>query len=152
VKERRSRSPGRGPRKPKAVSYETARRFALALPGVEEGTCYGTPACRVGGHILMRLKEDGDSLAILMSFEERSIRLEADPKVFYLTDHYLNYPMVLVRLPAVGAEVLREVVHQAWRRRAPKRLLDAYDAGRPTPPAVPPKAPRRRRPPAPRRP
>src|SRR5262249_36956989 len=60
---------------PRPPSYDTVVRFALALPSVEEGTCYGTPALRAGGRFLARLREDGD-LAIRCGFEEREILME----------------------------------------------------------------------------
>lgn len=47
------------------------RRLALALPGVEEGLSYGTPAFRVKGKFLARLKEDGGSLVVKIDFDER---------------------------------------------------------------------------------
>ena len=111
------------------MTYETARRLALALPGVEEGTCFGTPACRVGGKLISRLKEDGETLVLTrIGFEERLALMERDPKAFYITDHYMNYPSVLVRLSAVKPDELRELIERAWRRAAPKRLIAAFDA------------------------
>jgi hypothetical protein len=112
-------SPKRAPR----VTYETVRRIALALPGVEEGTCYGTPACRVTGKLLMRLKEDGESLVVIVGFEARQELMKADPETFYVTDHYLNYPAVLVHLSKIDRDRMRGTLEGAWRRIAPKRLL-----------------------------
>ena len=59
------------------VTYENARRMALALPGVEEGMAYGTPAFRVAGRFLFRIREDG-ALAVRIGFEEREALLAAD--------------------------------------------------------------------------
>jgi hypothetical protein len=72
----------------KPVTFETVRRLALEPPGVEEGTSYGTPAFRVRGKFLARLREDGESLAIKCGFEERDLRIQADPGTFFTTDHY----------------------------------------------------------------
>jgi hypothetical protein len=96
--------------------------MALALPGVEEGTSYGTPAWRVKGKFLARLREDGESLAVKIGFDERDFLLASDPETFYITDHYRGYPMVLVRLTRVRPDVLRQVLEQAWLNAAPKRL------------------------------
>jgi hypothetical protein len=93
-----------------------------------EGTSYGTPAFKVGGKLLARLREDGESLVIRIGFLERDVQMRADPETFYITDHYLNYPAMLVRLPRVGAAKLRELLEQAWRLVAPKRLVQARDA------------------------
>jgi hypothetical protein len=123
---RRVRARGRTPPK-KRVRYDTLWRLALALPGVVEGTSYGTPAFKVGGKLLARLREDGESLVIRIGFLERDVQMRADPETLYITDHYLNYPAMLVRLPRVRAAKLRELLEQAWRLVAPKRLVQARD-------------------------
>jgi hypothetical protein len=112
------------------VTFETVRRILLALPGTEEGTSYGTPAFRVRKKFLARLREDGESLAVKVGFDERDFRMQADPKAFFTTDHYRGYPTVLVRLDAVPPKDLRDVLVHAWRRIAPKRLIDEYDKTR----------------------
>jgi len=120
------------PRARGADAFEVARRIALALPAVEEGVSYGTPAFRVRGSLFARLREDGDSLAIKIDFDERETLMGADPDTFFITDHYQNYPMMLVRLSKVGRDELRDLLEQAWRRAAPKQLRSA-DAGAPPP-------------------
>ena len=110
----------------KRVDYDTFLRLAHELPGVEEGVAYGTPAVRVAGRFLARLREDG-ALAIRCSFEDRSLLMEEHPAAFYVTDHYANYPAVLIRLSKVRLDVLRTVVEKAWRRVAPKRLVASHD-------------------------
>jgi hypothetical protein len=112
-----------------AVTFETVREVALALPGVAEGTSYGTPAFRVCGKYLLRLKEDGESLAVKIGFDERDMLMAADPKTFYITDHYRGYPAVLVRLSSIDRDRLREVLEEAWRFNAPKRLVTARERG-----------------------
>jgi hypothetical protein len=121
-----SKSPSRGRgRKTKPVTFETVRQIALALPGVVEGTSYGTPAFRVKGKFLARLREDGESLAVKIGFDEREILMKIDPETFFITDHYLGYPTILVRLSRVHPDDLRMVLEQAWKRVAPKRLVNA---------------------------
>jgi hypothetical protein len=112
------------------VTFETVRRLALEFPAVEEGTSYGTPAFRVRGKFLARLREDGESLAIKCGFDERDLRMQADPKTFFTTEHYHGYPTVLVRMATVDAADLRDVLEQAWRLHAPKRIVVAYDRAR----------------------
>jgi hypothetical protein len=109
------------------VDFETVRELALALPGVEEGTSYGTPAFRVRRKLLVRLREDGD-LVVMVPFEERELLVEARPETFHVTDHYRDYPAVLVRLPKVKKGELRELVTRAWRDAAPRRLVAEYEA------------------------
>jgi hypothetical protein len=113
--------------KKRAMSFATVRRVALALPGVEEGVSYGTPSFRVRGKFLARLREDGESLAVKCGFDERDLRIQADPETFFTTDHYRGYPTVLVRLAHVTTVDLRAVLEQAWRVNAPKRLVKEYD-------------------------
>lgn len=115
----------------RGVTSEAARRLLLALPRVEEGPCYGTPGWRVKKKFLARLKEDGDTLVVKVGDEERDILMAADPKTFFTTAHYAGYPTVLVRLSSVRAAVLRQVLEQAWRRIAPKRLLAQLDSAKP---------------------
>ena len=104
------------------MTFQQVRRVLLSFPGVEEGLCYGTPGFRVRGKFLARLKEDGTTLVVKCGDDERDFRMEADPRTFFITDHYRGYPTVLVRLGRVRTGVLREVVEQAWRLNAPKRL------------------------------
>jgi hypothetical protein len=110
-------------------SWDDVCELGLALPGVEEETSYGTPALKVAGKLLVRLKEDGETLALRVSFEERLALVHEQPAVFFVTPHYENYPMVLVRLASVEREELRELILEAWLERAPKRLLAARQAG-----------------------
>lgn len=98
-------------------------KLAMKLPGVEEGTCYGTPALYVRKKFLARLKEDGESVAMKIDFDDRDVLLELDPAAFYLTDHYRPYPAMLVRLKQVRRDQLERLLEQAWRRQAPKRLV-----------------------------
>lgn len=116
--------------KRRGVSFQTARDVLLAFPGVEEGPCYGTPAFRVRGKFLARLRDDGESLAVKCGFDERDFRMQADPTTFFTTDHYRGYPTVLIRLPKVHLADLRAVLELAWRLRAPKRLVAEYDRQR----------------------
>jgi len=114
-------------KKPAPVSFETARQLALALPEVEEGTSYGTPAFKVKKKLIARLREDGDSLVVRIDLLKRDILMNAEPKTFYITEHYQNYPWILVRLSNVRREVLSDLLEQAWRLEAPARLVKSYD-------------------------
>ena len=102
------------------TSFDTARELALKLPGVTEGFSYGTPSFRAGSRFLARLKEDGDSLVVRIPFEDRERLLKEQPEVFYLTDHYVNYPAVLLRLSKISRRDLGDVLERAWQRLAPK--------------------------------
>ena len=109
------------------AAFEDVRRIALALDNVEEGTSYGTPAFKVAGKLLARLHQDGESLVVKIDPAERAMRMKADPETFYITDHYLNYPWILVRISSVDPDDLRDLLEDAWRLTAPKRLVNEYD-------------------------
>lgn len=110
-------------RKTKPATWETVREIALALPGVEESTSYGTPAFKVKGKLFVRSHQDGESLVIKIEFEERAILMAAEPEIFYITDHYLNHPWILARLVNVRRDQLSDLLKQAWRLAAPLRLV-----------------------------
>ena len=109
----------------KPVTFETVREIAARLPGAVEGISYGTPAFRVGKCLFVRQHQDGESLVVKMDRDERAMRIKADPETFYITDHYLNYPWILVRLSTVRRDDLRELLEDAWRQSAPKGLLSS---------------------------
>jgi hypothetical protein len=106
------------------------RELARALPEVEDSTSWGMPALKVRGKLIALRKEDGETLAVRTDFFEREALIRAAPDTFFFTDHYRNYPWVLVRLGAVEQEQLAEMLEDAWRRVAPKRLVGAFDAER----------------------
>ncbi len=110
------------------TDFDTARKLALALPGVEEGTSYGTPAFRVRGKLFARLHEDGECLVVRADLDIRDLLLQADPRAFLVTDHYRAHPWVLARLGTVSRDQLGEVLEQAWRQRASRRLVQEFDA------------------------
>ena len=91
--------------------FARVRKIGLALVGVEESTCYGQPALKVGGKMFACVPShrsvEAGSLVVLMEFERREELLAEAPEKYYLKDHYVGYPSVLVRLEKVGAEELR---------------------------------------------
>jgi hypothetical protein len=112
----------------RSISWEVVQELALAYPGAEAGTSYGTPAVKVRGRLFVRLHQDGDSVVVRIDVSERAMRMRADPKAFHITDHYLAYPWMLVRLSAVRRDDLDDLLEDSWRLRAPQRLVAAYDA------------------------
>lgn len=115
---------------PHGADWDAVRRIALALPGVEEGTSYGTAALKVKGKLFARLKEDGETIVLFVNLFERPYLLEAEPEIFYITDHYRDWPNVLLRLRAVTEARLREAVVESWRFRAPPKLVAAFETSR----------------------
>jgi hypothetical protein len=112
-----------------AVNFDTVREIARRLPGVEESTAYGAPALKVRGKLLAcvpanRSAEPG-SLTVRVDFDDRAKLLDADPAVYYVTDHYAGYNAVLVRLSRVDRDMLRDLLGMAYkfvtREAAPRR-------------------------------
>jgi hypothetical protein len=109
------------PRKPDAqrgVTFDTVREIARELAGAVERTSYGTPAFFVGKTLFVREHQDGVSLVVRIEPEEREMLLRANPTTYSVTDHYLNWPLVLVRMATVEREELRELLVEAWRLAA----------------------------------
>jgi hypothetical protein len=115
-------------RKPAGVTFDKVKAVALALPEVAESTSYGTPALKVRGKLMLRLREDHETLVIRSSWENRERLMTLEPEVYFLTDHYRAYPWVLARLSSLAPEALPALFESAWREAAPKSLLKKRDA------------------------
>jgi hypothetical protein len=110
-------------------TWDDVVEIGTALPGVEVTTAYGTPALKVKGKFMCRLRTDPDALVVrVIDLEDREALLQGKPRVFFSTPHYDGYPYVLVRLNLVGRRQLSELLEDAWRLRAPKRMVSTYDA------------------------
>jgi hypothetical protein len=97
------------------------RLLMMPLPGVSESVCYGTPAFYVSKKLLVRMKEDGETLVVYTP--DRDEWTSRDNVTFFITDHYKNYPYVLVNLVKVERAALSALLAEAWRSRAGKKLL-----------------------------
>jgi hypothetical protein len=101
------------------------------LPGVEVGTSWRTPALRVRGKGMCRMRADPAALVLRVTdMGEREALLQGQPDVFFTTPHYDGYPYVLVRLNAVDPVELGELLEDAWRVFAAKRVVTAWEAER----------------------
>ena len=95
------------------LSLAVIRRTVATLPGIEEGTSYGTPAWRHKGKLLARLHQDGRSIVLKVGNATRGHLLQADPETFFITDHYIGYPMVLAHLGRLSAADLKKLLLRA---------------------------------------
>ena len=114
----------------KGVSFDTAYELARQLPGLTASTSYGTRALKVDKKFLARLKEDGETLVLRVDMVSRDYMLRDQPELFYITDHYRDYPTILVRLSKVGVDQLRELLEDGWRLVASPRRIAEFDAAR----------------------
>jgi hypothetical protein len=95
---------------------------------VEVGTSWGTPALKVRSKFLCRMRTNPDALVMrVIHMGEREALLQGDPETFFITPHYDGYPAVLVRLEQADPDELAELLEDAWRMQAPKRLVVQYD-------------------------
>jgi hypothetical protein len=112
-------------------TWDDVLAAAADLPGVEVGTSYGTPSLKVRGKFMCRLRTNPDALVMrVIDLADREALLKGKPDVYFSTPHYDGYPVVLVDLDQVDATELAELVEDAWRLQAPKRVVAAYDAER----------------------
>ena len=105
------------PRKP--LDFDDVRALAGDLPGVEFGSGRGAPYLKVNGKLLtcpaLHDSAEPHSLVLKIAREQRAKLMRADPDVYYVTDHYVNYPTVLVRLARIRRTALRDVLNLAWQ-------------------------------------
>ena len=103
----------------KGTGFNAVRKMGLALPEVEEGTAYGSPALKVRGKIFacpaIHRSAEPNTLVVRIDFDQRDELIAGEPKTYYLTDHYVNYPCVLVRLTCIRQDALRDLLLMAWR-------------------------------------
>jgi len=103
----------------KKIDFDVVREIAMAFPDVEESTIHGAPSLKVRGRLLtcpaLHHSAEPGSLAVRIGFDQRAELLATEPRVYYVTDHYVNYPTVLVRLSQVHRDSLRDLLGMAWR-------------------------------------
>ena len=111
----------------KTIDFDVVREMALALPDVEEGTMHGGPALRVRGNLLtcpaIHQSAEPNSLAVRIDVDQRAELIAAEPSVYYVTDHYVNHPVVLVRLSAIDRSTLYDLLERAWRFTSSKKKV-----------------------------
>ena len=112
----------------KETGFDVVRKMGLALPEVEEGTAYGSPALNVRGKMFACLaihrSAEPNTLAVRIDFDQRDELMTEEPKIYYLTDHYVNYPCVLVRLSRIRHDALRDLLLMGWRFMSTRQKRD----------------------------
>ena len=110
---------------PSKITWASVRQMGLELSGAEEGTAYGSPALKVRGKwfavIPTNRSAEPRSVAFRISFRDRDELIAADPETFYLKDHYVSSPCVLVRLDRVHRDALKDLLLMAWTFAGRKR-------------------------------
>jgi hypothetical protein len=105
------------------TTWEDVVRLTSELPEVEASTWYRTPALKVAGKGFARLRTEAEGgLVVLCGLDEKAALLDSGDAAFFTTPHYDGHGMVIVDLEKVDVDQLRELLEEAWRRRAPRRL------------------------------
>jgi hypothetical protein len=104
-------------------SFDDIREVAGVLPGVVDGTSYGTPALKVGGKLFARQHQSMDCVVLRCELLDREILMQSAPDAFFITDHYRDYPWILLRLGVLERRALPELIERAWRLVASKTLI-----------------------------
>jgi hypothetical protein len=103
----------------KMIDFDVVRGIARALPDVKESTIHGAPSLKLGGRLLacpaLHSSAEPNSLMVRIDFDRRGELMKAEPDVYYLTNHYVNHPSVLVRLSRIDRTALRDLLDYAWR-------------------------------------
>lgn len=105
-------------------AFARLTRAAEKLPEVEESTSYGTPALKLRGKLMVRVK-DAETVVLHVAIEDKALLMEAAPEIYFETDHYKGWAYVLVRLHAISDAELAGRLRSIWRAVAPKRLAAA---------------------------
>lgn len=100
-------------------TFDAVRRFGLALPDVEESTMYGAPALKLRGDLMVCMAShksaEPGTLVARIDFTQRDEMIAAEPDVYYLKDHYVAYPCVLIRLSRIHPDALKDLLQSSWR-------------------------------------
>ena len=103
----------------KTIDFDVVREIALALPDVEESTIHGAPSLQLRGKLLtcpaLHSSAEPNTLAVRLDFDQRARLIAVAPSVYYVTDHYVDYPTVLARLARMDRNSLRDLLGMAWR-------------------------------------
>lgn len=98
--------------------WDEACAYALSLPDVEMASWWGNPCPKVNGKGFMSPGREAGSFALSVTHSEKEMLFETDPDTFWQTDHYRNYPMLLVHYGEEARERIELYIQRAWWDRA----------------------------------
>jgi len=114
------------------VTESVIRKVALSFPLASEKPSYGKPSFFIAKKFFTRLRSEDDSIVwIVGSVDERDNLIELDPKTYFITAHYRDYPSVLVRIKRINEAMLRKMLERRWRAIAPKKLVKDVEDSKP---------------------
>ena len=103
----------------KLIDFDVVREIGLALPGVKESSVHGVPSLKMSGRLLacpaLHKSAEANSLMVRIGFEQRAALLADDARRYYITDHYVEHPSVLVRLAEIDRQSLQDLLRMSWK-------------------------------------
>jgi hypothetical protein len=105
---------------------QAARAFALTLPEAVEQEHHGIPSLRVRGRIFATVPDE-NHLRVMVDEGEIRAAVAEDPAAFAEFWWGRRLACVVVDLRVAPADQVRELLTDAWRRRAPRTLVRAFD-------------------------
>lgn len=111
---------------PRFDSWEQVVAFGLALPGAERAPYFNHEAVKLRGKAFVSPGREPDSFHVMSPHEEKSVLIETDPDTFWQTDHYRNWPGLLVRYGTEEGERIADVIRRAWWDRATATARKAW--------------------------
>ena len=112
----------------RGIAWAAVRKLALSFPTMSEGTSYGEPAFLLNGKFFSRFNEKEQGLVVYAEEDLRDTLLAVEPETYFTTDHYRDYPYVLMRLERAKLAALRELYERAFRAKASQKLVAEYAA------------------------
>jgi hypothetical protein len=101
-----------------SVDFDTVRKLAHEIGSVKECTVHGAPSLKVRGQLLaciaVHKSAEPGSLVVRIDASQRAKLIASAADVYYVTDHYVKYPTVLVRLSRIQPEALKALLGIAW--------------------------------------
>ena len=111
------------------MRVSTLRAYALRFPESEERETWETATFRVRGKIFMMFSEQERHAWIKSTFDEQQALVAQDPDAFFVPPYVGPSGWVGTVISKADADEVRELVTEAWRLTAPKRLVTAFDEG-----------------------
>jgi hypothetical protein len=109
------------------MQKNTVRRMALALPDAVEQETWGTPTFRVRRKIFVMFSDEQREAWVKSTHDEQRALTQMNPETFFVPPYVGPSGWIGVRFGTVDRDEMRELITEAWRMTAPKRLVDAFD-------------------------
>jgi hypothetical protein len=112
-----------------SITRAQLKTIAMSFPGALEKLSYGKPSFFILKKFFTRLRSEDDSIVLIVdSIDERDMLLEADPKMYFITDHYRDYPSVLARRKEIDSKTLKAMLEHRWQKLYPKKMMKELGA------------------------